>query len=94
MRSAYPGNTYAVLSGTSMATPHIAGVIALIYAMKPQLIGDVDGTEALINTTAHHVNSAACSSNGTYPNNLYGYGLVDAAAAVRAPASDRPRLMR
>jgi serine protease AprX len=94
VRSAYPPNTYAVLSGTSMATPHIAGVIALIYAMKPQLIGDVSGTEALIDSTAHHVNSSACSSNGTYPNNLYGYGLVDAAAAVRAPASDRPWLMR
>jgi serine protease AprX len=83
VRSSYPTNTYAVLSGTSMATPHIAGVIALIYSAKPQLIGNVDATEALINTTAWHRNSSECSSNGTYPNNLYGYGLVNAAKASR-----------
>jgi subtilisin family serine protease len=83
VRSSYPLNTYAVLDGTSMATPHIAGVIALIYSAKPQLIGDVSGTEALINNTAHHINSSECSSNGTFPNNLYGYGLVDANKATR-----------
>ena len=83
VRSSYPGNTYAVFSGTSMATPHIAGAIAILYSAKPNLIGDVDGTEAVLNTTAHHVNSSECNSNGTYPNNLYGYGIVDAFAATR-----------
>jgi subtilisin family serine protease len=83
VRSSYPGNTYAVLSGTSMATPHIAGAIAVLYSAKPELIGDVDGTESALNTTAHHINSSQCSSNGTYPNNLYGYGIVDVDAATR-----------
>jgi serine protease AprX len=83
VRSSYPPNTYAVLSGTSMAAPHIAGAIAILYSAKPELIGNVDGTEAALNTTAHHVNSSECNSNGTYPNNLYGYGLVDADAASR-----------
>ena len=83
VRSSVPTDAYAVFSGTSMATPHIAGVIALIYSAKPQLIGDVAGTEALLDATAHHINSSECNSSGTYPNNLYGYGLVDAATAVK-----------
>ena len=57
-------------------------MIALIYSAKPSLIGDVDGTETLIDQTATHINSAECSSNGTYPNNLYGYGFVNAAKAA------------
>jgi len=83
VRSSWPTNTYAVLSGTSMASPHIAGVMALMYSAKPSLIGDVDGTESTINTTARHINSWACGSNGTYPNNLWGYGFVDASRAAR-----------
>lgn len=85
VRSAYPPNTYAVLSGTSMASPHIAGVIALIHHAKPHLIGDVDGTLALINGTAWHRNSSDCGSDGGYPNHLYGYGLANAQRAVAAP---------
>ncbi len=83
VRSSWPPNTYAIESGTSISTPHISGVIALIYSAKPSLIGDVDGTETLIDQTATHINSAECSSNGTYPNNLYGYGFVNAAKAAK-----------
>jgi len=83
VRSSYPPNTYAVLDGTSMAAPHIAGVIALIYSAKPSLIGNVDATEQLIENTAQHINSSDCSSNGTFPNNLYGYGFVNAARAAK-----------
>jgi len=83
VRSSFPTNQYAVLSGTSMSSPHITGTIALIYSAKPQLIGDVDATEALINSTARHVNSSECSSSGTYPNNLWGYGVVNAYRAAK-----------
>ena len=83
VRSSYPPSTYASLSGTSMAAPHIAGVIALIYSAKPSLIGDVDATEQLIEYTAQHLRSADCSSSGDFPNNLYGWGLVNAARAVK-----------
>jgi serine protease AprX len=83
VRSSYPTNTYATLDGTSMATPHIAGVIALILSARPGLMGNVDRIEKLIDTSAHHINSSSCSSNGTFPNNLYGYGIVDAGKATR-----------
>jgi serine protease AprX len=83
VRSSYPPNTYATLDGTSMATPHIAGAIAVLYSAKPELIGDVDGTELALENSAIHFNSSECSSNGTYPNNLYGYGFVNVFRAIR-----------
>jgi serine protease AprX len=83
VRTSWPPNSYAYESGTSVAAPHIAGVIALIYSAKPSLIGNVSATEKLIERTASHYNSAECSSNGTYPNNLYGWGLPDAGKAVK-----------
>jgi serine protease AprX len=83
VRSSYPPNTYATLSGTSMASPHIAGAIALIHSAKPGLLGNVTGTERLINRTATHINSSLCSSNGSYPNNLWGYGFVNVLKAVQ-----------
>src|SRR5207244_8443569 len=78
VRTSWPPSTYSIESGTSLAAPHIVGVIALVYSAKPSLIGNVDATERVIDRTAHHIDSSDCSSNGTFPNNLYGWGLVDA----------------
>jgi hypothetical protein len=43
----------------------------------------VDATEQLIEQTAQHVDSSECGSSGSFPNNLYGWGLVDAGRAAK-----------
>ncbi|MBX7212568.1 MAG: S8 family serine peptidase [Thermoflexales bacterium] len=84
VRSAYPGNSYASMSGTSMAGPHVAGAVALLWSAQPLIKGQIDFTEDVLNQTATHVSvSATCSSDG-WPNNVYGYGRLNIAAAVSA----------
>ncbi len=117
--SAYPGGEYAEMSGTSMAGPHVAGVVALMWSANPQLIGDIARTEQILRQTARpfsgqmesgaaaaaedagvalpaapdapvQVASGACILNdgaGERPNNLVGYGVVDAYAAVQRALS-------
>ena len=58
----------------------------LIWSAQPALIGDIDGTEQLINDTAQPYSGDAqqdtCFSSAT-PNNTYGYGVVDVYEAVK-----------
>ena len=83
INSAYPGGGYTSLSGTSMAGPHVVGVVALMWSANPKLIGDIDRTEEILHRTAKPYTGAlpTCVKNGT-PNNAAGYGVVDAYAAV------------
>jgi serine protease AprX len=73
--------SYSSLSGTSMATPHVAGAVALLWSAQPSLRHDVSMTETILNKTAVHISSTACSSAGS-PNNTFGYGRLDIKAAV------------
>ncbi|MEP6604118.1 MAG: S8 family serine peptidase [Spartobacteria bacterium] len=75
--------SYVNLSGTSMATPHVAGAVALLWSAQPWLRHDIAKTEAILNQTAVHISSNSCSSSGS-PNNLYGFGRLDIKAAVDA----------
>lgn len=40
--SSLPGGTYGVNSGTSMAGPHVVGVVALMWSANPVLIEDIE----------------------------------------------------
>lgn len=83
--SSMPGNSYATNSGTSMAGPHVVGVVALMWSAQPKLIGDIDRTEQILTETARPYSGprGGCSVGGP-PDNDAGYGLVDAYAAVEA----------
>ncbi len=86
--SAYPNGTYYYASGTSMAGPHLVGVVALIWSANPALIGDIAQTEQILIDTARpydyeRYGYPSCAGDGTYPNNAVGYGIVDAYAAVQ-----------
>ena len=85
--SSLPGGTYGPESGTSMAGPHLAGVVALMWSANPALIGDIDRTEQFLVQTAKPytgIRAAGECFSGATPNDAYGYGIVDAYAAVKA----------
>jgi uncharacterized repeat protein (TIGR01451 family) len=83
--STFPGNTYSSRSGTSMASPHSAGEVALVWSAQPQLTGQVQLTEWLVMHTADPlVTSEECGGlpGSQTPNNTYGWGRINALQAV------------
>ena len=84
VRSSVPGGGYESLSGTSMAGPNTVGVVALLLAGAPDLIGNPDGIESVLTLSATPRTTAeTCGGvpGNQIPNNTYGWGRVDALAA-------------
>jgi len=71
-------NYYGVLSGTSMASPHAAGIAALMLEIDPTL------TTQQLRDIMRSTTQAADSFTGSLPNGRFGYGKADAYAALQA----------
>jgi subtilisin family serine protease len=71
--STLPGGAYGELSGTSMATPFVAAAAALVRQACPA--DTAAGVVSRLENSAHDLGPSG-------PDPLYGYGMVDAAAAV------------
>ncbi len=69
---------YFAYMGTSMASPHAAGVAALVVG---EGVTDPDAVEKILQDTARK------PSNQTYARDKYGAGIIDAPAAVKAARS-------
>jgi subtilisin family serine protease len=83
--SCVPGGGYSNMNGTSMAGPHVAGLVGLIISANPQLAGKVTTIEEIIQSTAQKLTSTqTCGgvAGSAIPNNTFGHGRIDALAAV------------
>lgn len=87
--SAYSSSDTALAyaSGTSMAAPHVTGLIALLLSANSSLSYD-DIRSTLYETTVRNLASTGYSCNGTtdadIPNNQFGYGRINAVDATKA----------
>lgn len=71
------GGGYALMSGTSAATPHVTGAAALLLSYDPALTPEI--LEALFKQTATPLTD---SDYPLAPNHGYGYGLINVGAAL------------
>lgn len=73
VKSTTPDNTYSTYTGTSMASPHVAGVAALIWSHHPELNNTV---------IRQALEATALDLGDPGRDDYFGHGLINASAAV------------
>ncbi|MDD5467241.1 MAG: S8 family serine peptidase, partial [Anaerolineales bacterium] len=84
--SSYTNPLYYSLSGTSMAAPHVAGLVALLVSANSGLRGQPDLLQMLVERSAVPLTASEdCGgvSGSSIPNNTFGWGRIDAYAAYQ-----------
>jgi serine protease AprX len=75
-------------SGTSMAAPHVAAAVAILWQARPSFNGQIAATTQQLTKTALPITTTqSCGAlPGTaVPNAVFGYGLLDILKAVQTP---------
>ncbi len=87
VRSSIPGGGYTSYNGTSMAAPHVTGLVALLLSAHPEWSGDVEAIEGLIQRSAvplYTTDGCGGDTLSSRPNHTYGWGRVDALRALQS----------
>jgi serine protease AprX len=75
-------SSYGTEQGTSMAAPHVSGLVALMISADPLLRGNVDAIENIIRHSSVPLTTTTQDCGGVpgsqVPNNTFGYGRIDA----------------
>jgi subtilisin family serine protease len=80
--STWNNGGYATISGTSMASPHVAGAVALIWSRSQTLRRNIAATRSLLDNGAKDKSDLTCGGTAD-DNNVWGEGLLDCLGPVR-----------
>jgi|LSQX01.1.fsa_nt_gb subtilisin family serine protease len=87
--SCWPNNSYNVLDGTSVAAAHVSGAAALLKQSRPEITPSE--ISYILKESAYW--DPLWNGEGKRPDNVYGFGILDAYRAIKQPLLSRELLL-